>query len=160
MQTMISWIALLIALGAVVYAWKLQQELQVATRRLDRYNRSLFDANDEIRKVREETAAEVAGLRAEVRLPQGAIPAFAPQMTVREAMAIHPQAEQILAAFHLGGCNSCAVAPDDTLASICQENGRDLTQVLQNLNLLVESTSNQRHGQTQTVKVPNVEFSF
>ncbi len=160
METILSWLALLIGLGAVAYAWKLQQELQVANRRLDRYNRTLFDANDEIRKLREDVAADLAGLRAEVRLPKGVQAVFDPKMTVREAIAIHPQAEQILAAFHLGGCDSCAVAPDDTLASICQENGRDLAQVLQNLNLLVDAASTPHNGHTPTVKVPNVEVSF
>lgn len=159
MQTLISVIALLLGLGAAAYAWKLQQELQVATRRLDRYNRSLFDANDELRKLREELTAALSGLRAEVRLAKGTQAVFDPQMTVRDAMAIHPQVEQILAAFHLGGCSSCAVDADDTLAAICQENGRDLTQVLQNLNLLVNPAQSQM-GSVQPVKVPNVEFSF
>jgi len=160
METIVSWLALLLALGAVAYAWKLQQELQVANRRLDRYNRSLFDANDEIRTMREETVAALAGVRAEIRLPKGAQAVFDPEMTVREAMAIHPQTEQILAAFHLGGCDSCAVAPDDTLASICRENGRDLSQVLQNLNLLVDTAHTSHNGHTQIVKVPNVEVTF
>ena len=133
----ISWLAMGLGLGAVAYAWKLQQELQTATHRLDRYNRALFAANDEIRKVRDELTAALAQVRAERRLPQGVVTPFAPQMKVHEAVAIHPQAEQILAAFHLGGCNSCAVDSNDTLADICREQGRDLTNLLQNLNLLL-----------------------
>ncbi len=159
MQTLMIWLAVLVSLGAVAYAWKLQQELQVANRRLDRYNRSLFDLNDEMRKLRDEMTASLAAVRAETRLPQGVQAVFAPQMTVREVMAIHPQAEQILASFHLGGCSSCAVDLGDTLAAICQENGRDLSQVLQNLNLLV-GASQSSNGQVQSVKLPNVEFSF
>ena len=159
MQTLISWLAILVSLGAMAYAWKLQQELQVANRRLDRYNRALFDVNDEMRKLREETAASLAALQAEIRLPQGVQALFAPQMTVGEVVATHPQAEQILASFHLGGCSSCAVDPGDTLAAVCQENGRDLSQVLQTLNLLV-GTSQARNGQAQPVKLPNVEFTF
>ena len=61
MGASISWLALVIGLVAVAYAWKLQQELHTATRRLDRYNRALFDANDELRKVREEMTAALAG---------------------------------------------------------------------------------------------------
>lgn len=160
MGAIISWLALLTAGGVVAYAWKLQQELYTATRRLDRYNRALFDANDEIRKVREELTAALAQVRAESRLPAGVATTFAPQMKVREAVAIHPQAEQILAAFHLGGCNSCAVDPNDTLADICREHGRDLTQLLQNLNLLVVDGQLAPTGQPQLLKVPNVELSF
>lgn len=160
MGTMISWLALMIALIAVGYAWKLHQELRTATRRLDRYNRALFDANDELRKVREEMTAELAGVRAVMHLPLGSQRFFEPQMKVRDAVTLHPQAEQILAAFHLGGCNSCAIDPNDTLAAVCQENGRDLSQLLQNLNLLVVNAKGQPNGQLASIKVPNVELSF
>ena len=126
MGASISWLALVIGLIAVAYAWKLQQELQTTTRRLDRYNRALFDVNDELRKAREEMTSALAGVQAQMLLPNGAHALFAPQMKVSDALTIHPQAEQILAAFHLGGCNSCAVDSNDTLAAVCQENGRDL----------------------------------
>ena len=85
MGTMIGWLALVVGGAAVAYAWKLQQELQTATRRLDRYNRALFDANDEIRKVREDLTAALAQVRAESRLPSGAPVRFTPQMKVRDA---------------------------------------------------------------------------
>jgi hypothetical protein len=160
MGTMMNWLALIIALIAVAYAWKLHQELRTATRRLDRYNRALFDANDEVRKVREAMTAELAGVRAAMQLPVGAQSFFEPQMKVRDAVTIHPQAEQILAAFHLGGCNSCAIDPNDTLAAVCQENGRDLSQLLQNLNLLVVNANGQPNGAMPSVKLPNVELSF
>lgn len=160
MGASISWLALLIGAVAVAYAWKLQQELHTATRRLDRYNRALYDANDEIRKVREELTAALAQVWAESRLPQGVTAHFEPQMKVRDAVASHPQVEQILAAFHLGGCRSCAVDPNDTLADICREHGRDLAQLLQNLNLLMANAQKQPNGQPQLLKVPNVELSF
>lgn len=159
MGTMIGWIALVVGGAAVAYVWKLQQELQTATRRLDRYNRALFDANDEIRKVREELTAALAQVRAESRLPSGAPVLFIPQMKVRDAVTVHPQAEQILAAFHLGGCTSCAVDPNDTLTDICREHERDLAQLLQSLNLLT-ATAKGATGQPSVIKIPNVELSF
>lgn len=159
MGTMIGWLALVVGGAAVAYAWKLQQELQTATRRLDRYNRALFDANDEIRKVREELTAALAQVRAESRLPSGTPVLFTPQMKVRDALAVHPQAEQILAAFHLGGCTSCAVDPNDTLTDICREHERDLAQLLQSLNLLT-ATAKGATGQPSVIKIPNVELSF
>lgn len=160
MGAFISWVALLTASGAVAYAWKLQQELHTATRRLDRYHRALFDANEEIRKVRDELNAALAQVRVESRLPNGVTATFAPQMKVRDAIAIHPQAEQILAAFHLGGCNSCAVDPNETLADICREHGRDLTQLLHNLHLLLIGEQIPPKGEPQRLKVPNIELSF
>lgn len=158
MGTLISWLSLLIGLAAFGYAWRLQQELGRTTRRLDRYNRALFDAGDEIRQLRDDLHDTLAQLRVESQQSGAGVLTFTPKMTVHEATLVHPQAEQVLAGFHLGGCSSCAVDPDETLAQICRENGRDLTELLRNLNLLSE------HGQhgvgLQPVKLPNVEFSL
>lgn len=109
--------------------------------------------------MREELTAALAQVRAESRLPSGATVKFTPQMKVRDALVVHPQAEQILAAFHLGGCNSCAVDPNDTLTDICREHDRELAQLLQNLNLLT-ATPKAATGLPSVIKVPNVELSF
>ena len=159
MGTVISWLALMIGGIALAYAWKLQQELNTATRRLDRYNRALFDANDEMRQLREELVATGAKLRVELQQRTGTI-AFQPEMTVREAQLLHPQAQQILAGFHLGGCSSCAVEPDETLATVAANSGLELDVLLKNLNLLVERGHAQRNGAPQPVKIPNVELSL
>jgi hypothetical protein len=156
------WIAIFALVAALVafgYAWKLQQELAIATRRLDRYNKSLFDANDDLRRLREDLAATTAQLRVEIRQQGGRI-GFDPTMTVREAQLLHPQAQQILAGFHLGGCNSCAVEPDATLAAICADHGVDEEQLMQNLNSLLRSANGQHSQALQPVKVPNVELNF
>jgi hypothetical protein len=156
------WIAIFALVAALVafgYAWKLQQELTIATRRLDRYNKSLFDANDDLRRLREDLAAMSAQLRVEIRQQGGRI-GFDPTMTVREAQLLHPQAQQILAGLHLGGCNSCAVEPDATLAAICADHGVDEEQLMQNLNSLLRSANGQHSQALQPVKVPNVELNF
>ncbi len=160
MGTIVSWLALLIGLIAVGYSWKLQQELQTATRRLDRYNRVLFTANDELRQLREELSATKAQLRVEIIQGQPGAAAFTPTTTVREAQLLHAQAAQVLAGFHLGGCSSCAVEPDATLAQICQEQGRDLPQLLVTLNGLLQSRSGQPVELIQPLKLPNVELAF
>ena len=160
MGTLIEGIALIIAGIALAYTWKLHQELNTATRRLDRYNRALFDANDEIRHLREELAATTAQLRVELKQFSGDL-SFQPEMTVREVQMLHPQAQQILAGFHLGGCSSCAVEPDDTLAKICAENKLDLNALIGNLNLLVAgSNGRQPTNAPEFVKLPNVELSL
>ncbi|RIK37982.1 MAG: hypothetical protein DCC55_22560 [Chloroflexi bacterium] len=159
MATWIAVIAFVIGFVAFAYAWKLQQELAVATRRLDRYNKSLFEANDELRRLREEVTETTAQLRVEIRR-QGGQNGFEPEMTVREAQLLHPQAQQILAGFHLGGCSSCAVEPDATLAAVCADHGVDVQQLVQTLNRLVIPANGQRGQALQPVKVPNVELNF
>lgn len=158
---MIGWIAfaaLLIGLGALAYAWKLQQELGIVTRRLDRYNRALFDANDELRRLRETLTETAAELRVAIKR-SAADPLFEPSMTIREIQLLHPQAQQIMAGLHLGGCSSCAVDLDATLARACAEQGVELDQVLQNLNLLADASGLSGNSDAP-VKVPNVELNF
>ena len=164
MGTLLGWLALLVGVSALAYAWKLNQELNAATRRLDRYNRALFDANDEMRRLREEMAATTAQLRVECKQRTGDY-SFQPAMTVREAQLLHPQVQQILAGFHLGGCNHCAVEPDDTLAKVCAENGLDLNVLLTNLNVLVNRSNGHPVDASlantpQFVKIPNIELSL
>ena len=159
MGTIVSGLALLMSLAAVGYAWKLQQELQGATRRLDRYNRALYSANDDLRQLREELSETKAQLRVELMQGQNGR-VFTPATTVREAQLLHGQAAQVLAGYHLGGCSSCAVEPDATLAEICQEQGRDLAQLLATLNGLRQAHNGQAIDQIQPLKLPNVELAF
>jgi hybrid cluster-associated redox disulfide protein len=166
MVTLIAWVALVVAAVALGFVWKLNSELATATRRLDRYNKALFDANDEIRRLREGVEEEVAKLRVAVRQQQGAT-AFLPEMSVREALLVHPQAEQVLASFHLGGCSHCAVEPGETLANACREHGVDVQMLVGNLNLLAEASQQggsdspvSERGAPQLVKIPNVALEF
>ncbi len=157
MGTIVAWIGLIVALLALAYAWKMNQELATATRRLDRYNKALFDANDAIRTLREEHAETVTQLRVELRKVQGNA-AFTPETTVREALLMHPQSQEVLASFHLGGCSHCAVEPDHTLAQVCAEHGIEPDTLLGTLNLLVGGQAN--GTQPQLVKLPNVALEL
>jgi hypothetical protein len=159
MPTLIAGLALLVALLALAYAWKLNQELNTATRRLDRYNKALFDAGDELRRLRSDVTESTAQLRVAIQQSQGGI-TFGPTTTVREAQLLHPQAAQILASFHLGGCSSCAIAPDDTLAQVCTEHGQDVGLLINNLNHLMLQGNGHRTSTPQPVKLPNVELTL
>jgi hypothetical protein len=52
MANVLSVAALLGALVALLYAWRLHKELDRVTARLDRYNKALFDAGEELRQLR------------------------------------------------------------------------------------------------------------
>lgn len=169
MGTIITWVALAIAVIALGFVWKLNGELATATRRLDRYNKALFDANDELRRLREGVEEDFAQVRVAMRQQQGT--AFAPEMTVREVLMTHPQAEQVLASFHLGGCSHCAVEPSDRLVDVCREHGVELQTLVGNLNLLLPArqqggngadgaASSTGYGAPQLVKLPNVALEF
>ncbi len=164
MGTTLAVVALLLAGAALVYAWMLQQGLDQSTRRLDRYNRALFEATDEIRRLREEHSQQLAVLRGETARLSGKA-AFSPEMTVREIYALHPQAQEVLSAYHLGGCSSCAVNPDDALAQVCRASGLETAEIVQSLNGLFAATAagqsgTGQNGEIKRVKLPNVELSL
>ena len=153
MLTFLSLLALLVALAALAYAWKLQQEISTAARRLDRYNRALFDANDEVRSLRADLERSSAELKVAI-MRGGSGLHFAPETTVQEAELMHPQVTEVLAAFHMGGCDSCAVSPGNTLAQICAERDLPVESLLANLNMLVAGGS--ATGAPTRVKIPNM----
>ena len=160
MGTVVAWVALLLSVAALFGVWKLGLDLSTANRRLDRYKRSLYDAGDQIRKLEQKLAETTAILRVEM-MHQGAPITVRPEMTVGQVTALHPQAKQVLAGLHIGGCSSCAANPDETLAQICADNGLDLSQVLGNLNSLFQvgmTPSNGSGRVPQPVKVPNIEL--
>lgn len=160
MGTGLTIVALLIGLAGLVYAWLVRQDLDKATRRLDRYNRALYDASDQIRKLEERQAATVAELRAEIVRSSGKA-SFRSAMSVRESYALHPQAQEILAAYHMGGCNSCAVELDDTIAQVCANAGIDVGQVIGDLNTLFVGQSVNGHSNgNQRVKLPNLSLEI
>ncbi|MCB0114645.1 MAG: hypothetical protein KDD84_11165 [Caldilineaceae bacterium] len=165
MGTTIAVVALLLAGAAFVYAWMLQRGLDQATRRLDRYNRALFDAADEIRRLREDHAQQLAVLRGETARLAGRA-AFTPEMTVREIQAMHPQAQEVLTGYHLGGCSSCAVNPDERLDHIARASGVDVGEIVLTLNSLFPSNgaaktngAEKTNGDVQRVKLPNIQLS-
>ncbi|MEJ5247766.1 MAG: hypothetical protein WHS90_08365 [Caldilinea sp.] len=160
MATIVSVAALLLALLALAYAWKLQRELDAARGRLDRYNRALFKVEESMRTLREQLEETTVRLRVEL-LQRTGDARFTPEMTVREALLLHPQAQQILAGFHLGGCSSCAVEPDATLAALCASRGVDAAELLANLNQLLGAREDHNGlGPFQRVKVPNVHLEI
>ncbi len=63
---------------------------------------------------------------------------FHADMTIGEAMAIHPQVSEIFAAFHLGGCSSCGIAEVETIVQVCMGYGVDPDMLLEVLEGLME----------------------
>lgn len=60
-------------------------------------------------------------------------------MTVDEAMQIHPRVREVFAAFHLGGCGHCAIGQWETIGQVCMAYGVDPSVLLEVLEGLMES---------------------
>ena len=64
---------------------------------------------------------------------------FSPETRVDEALRLHPKARWVFAAYHIGGCNSCERASDETLAEVAEGYELPLQRLLDDLNSLLAS---------------------
>lgn len=64
---------------------------------------------------------------------------FVAETTVQAALALHPEARWVFAAYHLGGCNACTSANAETLAEVAGGYGVSLERLLGDLNALLVS---------------------
>jgi len=65
---------------------------------------------------------------------------FTAAMTVDSALALHPAARWVFAAYHIGGCDGCSSAADETLADVAEGYKLDLERLLADLNSLLNAT--------------------
>lgn len=63
-----------------------------------------------------------------------AAPAFQADMTVGQAMQLHPRAREVFAGFHLGGCAHCSISEFETIGQICEGYGVPVDMLLGALN--------------------------
>jgi len=63
---------------------------------------------------------------------------FRLDMTVGEAMKVHPKAQFVFASYHLGGCSHCAISEHETIEQVCYGYGIPPEDLLESLNALLE----------------------
>lgn len=64
---------------------------------------------------------------------------FVPQMTVGEALALHPSVKWVFAAYHIGGCSHCAMSEEETLEQLAGGYRLPLEKLIRDLNALLPS---------------------
>jgi len=64
---------------------------------------------------------------------------FRPDMTVGEAMQVHPEVALVFSSYHLGGCSHCAINEMETIEQVCMGYGVPVEQLLDSLNNLLEN---------------------
>lgn len=63
---------------------------------------------------------------------------FRPDMTVGEAMKVHPEAALVFSSYHLGGCSHCSINEMETIEQVCMGYGVPVDQLVESLNNLLE----------------------
>src|SRR3970040_2560167 len=95
----ISAISLILAAYSLIRVFKLKEEVQRVRDEADALRRHVGYSLDQLK------TDIIAGLKTEVRRQSGA-PDFHKDMTIGEALKLHPLAQTVMAGFHLGGCSS------------------------------------------------------
>lgn len=142
-------VALLAALAALGFAYFTQRKLIDLSQRLSRVSSHTYELSSQIEELGRQVESQGKELRFEIGKAAGLV-RFDPATTIGEVQANHPFGEQILASFHMGGCQSCAVSPDETLASACERLNVNEAALLSAL----------RNGPADPLRLANVELQF
>ena len=155
---MITYLALGLSVLAVLIAWSANRKNKDMKERLAQANSRVYHVRRELEESRQQAEQERMLLKFELLKMQGSL-TVTPEMKMTEVMAIHPQAQQVLAGFHIGGCSSCSVDDNQTLGEAVAVNGRELEPILASLNSLVAASANGNgHVPPEQLKVPNIQL--
>jgi hypothetical protein len=144
-------LALAVSLVTILVAWRATQQVKQLTAKLDRLQTTLYETRQEQRAQQEHNEQRIAALEVSVQRASGKM-RFDPNTSLTRLFEVEPRAAAVLAAFHIGGCASCAVDENETLAQVARERGADLERILTALNTLPLND-----GQAD-LRMPNVRF--
>jgi hybrid cluster-associated redox disulfide protein len=114
--------ALASAAIALLRQRSLREALCDAQRRLYLVQARLHELENTMQK-------ELQAVRTLVQRQAGG-PPFEPTMKIADAVAIDPRVREVLARFHLGGCNACAIDEEHTIEQAALSYGADLERLM------------------------------
>ncbi len=143
---------LVVAIGALVLAFLAVRRISGFQEQLEHTSSSLLELRGALNEANEKLEGKLNDLQLSLRRQAGET-IFRPEMTIAEALEVHPKVQEVLATFHLGGCSQCAVSDVDTIQGACQSYGIDQKALMEALNGLTG-------GAAGPGKAPNVKVSF
>lgn len=63
---------------------------------------------------------------------------FTKELTIGQAMRMHPRAAEVFMGFHLGGCSHCAISEEESIEQVSLGYGIPVDMLLNALNSLYE----------------------
>jgi hybrid cluster-associated redox disulfide protein len=142
----ISGLSFILAAYSLIRVFKLKEEVQRVRDEADALRRHVGYSLDQLK------TDIIAGLKTEVRRQSGA-PDFHKDMTIGEALKLHPLAQTVMAGFHLGGCSSCDIKEDHILGAAAKDYGIDIDNLLEALNGLLDGTTVLPSEQVHQIKL-------
>jgi len=154
------YVALAIGLIGLIMAWSANRKNNDLKERIAQVNSRVYNLRREMQEAQEKAEQEMMTLKFQLLKAQGELK-VTPEMKMGEIMAIHPQAEQVLAGFHIGGCSSCSFDSHQTLGEVAAVNSRDVQPILVALNtLVIESSNGNDLISPEKLKTPNIQLHF
>lgn len=158
-DNLMTYVASILGLMGLVMAWVANRRSNDLTEQMNRVNSRIYYLRREMEVAQEKAEQEKMTLKYELLQLKGELK-ISPAMTIGELVRAHPQAQQLLAGFHIGGCSSCSVDERQTLGDAVTMNGREIEPILVALNnLITESATNGRVAE-ERLKTPNVQLQI
>lgn len=152
--------AITFAVIGLLFAWRVNRTSSDLRERIAQVNSRVYQLRLGLQEMQERSEKELTTLKFEVLKLQGNLQ-ITPDMRVGDVVSIHPQIQQVLAGFHIGGCSSCSVDDRQTLGEAVAVNGRELEPILAALNTLVAESQNGTVAVApERLKTPNVQLQF
>jgi hypothetical protein len=150
--------ALLVGLVALFLAWRCSRTVRDLKERNERLSSQIYDLRLEMHRAATAYEQVFDGLRYELLRQAGDLKVTG-DMTVDQVAALHPQAAEVLAGFHIGGCAGCAVDGSTRLEEAVAANGAPLEPVLVALNDLVTEGTDGIVTE-ERLRAPNVQLAL
>ena len=152
------YVALLVGLAALFFAWRSSRATKGLRERVARLNSQIYDLRADMHRAAEAHQKAIMQLKFDMLRQTGELKVSG-DMTVDEVKLLHPQAVEVLAGHHIGGCASCAVDGSARLDEAVAANGGQLEPVLVALNSLVDEGSDRLVAEDR-LRTPNVQLSL
>ena len=133
--------ALVFAVLALAVAYVALRHAGAIEGRLTQSEAELQHARTEWTETRTRLEARLQEICLDVRRHEGGLK-FLPNMTIAEALQIHPGVAGVLASFKLSGCSNCSISDVDTLEGACRSYGIDQAGLMKALATLLEPVGN------------------
>lgn len=128
-------LAIVVALGAAVLGYLANSRSKEALERLDRISSATYDLSSRLQETTTKVNKELTAIRLDLQRRFGEL-RFHKDMTIGEALDLHPGVKEVMAQFHIGGCSSCAVNESETFEQAAGGHGVPLEQMMTALNSL------------------------
>ncbi len=129
--------ALVVAVIALAVAYLTLRRTSALEGRLAQAEADLQRTKDEWAESRRLLEARLQEVSMDVRRHEGGLK-FSPNMTIAEALQVHPGVAGVLASFKLSGCSNCSISDVDTLEGACRSYGIDQAALMKALANLLE----------------------